>query len=196
MALAAILFQQAADDSLLSDAGNIAAIVAAALLVLGLVCGWFRQVAHSLHVTSERVALGVDGEGDLQVSLGLGFLNTAPIALSFEIVAFRVSIDDEEVDLADGQRGYAAPEQRLDWYGKAQTVHYFDFPLSIEARYEIQYARKSSHLWWWRRALRGSFRAELPAMSREGMVLSEPLDGPPTDSRVPWTSKTLLGWRL
>jgi hypothetical protein len=200
VAIAALLFHQAAEEnSLLSDAGNWAAIVAASILVLGLVFGWFRQVSHSLHVAHEPVALGADDEG-VYVVLGLDLLNTAEIPLNYEVTKFMAAIGDHEPQdlVSDRERFYVAPQQRTDWHGARQSLE--DYALALGpvrvARYEVEYGRKSRVLWRWRRVIRGSYGVDLPLAAERMTLLADQLDGPPTDTRVPWTSKTILGWRL
>jgi hypothetical protein len=189
----------AARSSWLNNAGDIAAIIAAAILVLGLVFGWFRQVSHSLHVAGNKLWLGTDEDDRSYAIPGLDLINTAPIALSYEVAQFDTRIANHEVrDMADHERSYVAPQERTGWNGDREFVTADLFPIVVEVRYEIQYARKSRRLWWWRRSIKGSFEARVaaPESGRSMTVLAENLDGPPTDSRVPWTSKTIFGWRL
>lgn len=200
-AFVALIFHFATrDSSLLSDAGNWAAILAAAILVCGLVFGWFRQVSHALHIAEEKVSVGADDEGVYLVP-GVYLLNTAPIPLRYEVVKFEAKLGDEEpVNVADAdETDYIAPHQRMDWNGKRLRPDAWDLVggIRIEARYEVQYGRKGRFFWWWRRAIRGGYAVDMPRVSGEPMsLLAEPLNGPSTDTRVPWTSKTFLGWRL
>lgn len=179
-------------SSVLSDAGNWAAIVAAAILVAGLIFGWFTKVGHALHVVGENVGLHVreTASGDIEIILGLDLLNTAPVALSYEIVDFKATLGEHpEAEIKkDATRAYIAPQQRIDWHGEPQPVWAISLPLTITARYEVQYGRKSRRWWWWRRSLRGGFKAELPLSPNPMTLLAEPLDGPVTDERVPLTS--------
>jgi hypothetical protein len=200
VALAALIFHQAAgDDSFLSDAGNWSAIVAAAILVLGLVFGWFRRVSHGLHVASEPVAVGADEELGVFVALGLDLLNTTNIPLSYEVTRFTTQIGEGPATsvLASEGRSYLAPQQRADWHGERQELDpNLDGPIRIEVRYEVEYGRKSRALWWWRRVLRGSYAIDLPLAAKRMTLLAEQLDGPPTDTRVPLTRLRIFGWRL
>jgi len=183
-------------SSLLSDAGSVAAIIAATILVLGVVFGWFRQVSHALHVADETVKLGADDLG-VYVCLGVDLVNTASIALGYEVVRFDATVGDHEsVDYADRERAHMAPQERADWNAKKLYVEPDEFPLFAQARYEVQYGRKSPRLWWWRRAIRGGFEVEVPPVTSRSVVLAEPIDGPRTDTRVPLTSWSLLGWRI
>ncbi len=202
VAIVVILFHLAAlGSSLLSDAGNWAAILAATILVLGLIVGWFRQVSHSLHVVGETVGLHVPPGRDrgIDVILGTELLNTSSIPLNYQVVSFTATLGSREavsLTTQDDQRAYVAPHQRLDWHGEAQVVEAEDFPFTVAVRYEVEYGRKSRWLWWWRRVVRGSYRADVPRITEAVTLLAEPLDGPPTDSRVPLTSLSVFGWRL
>jgi hypothetical protein len=200
---AVIAFQQAAQhSSALSDAGNWAAITAAVFLVVGSLLGWFYRVSHSLYVVGETVGLHVGGPnaGELEIVPGIELFNSAGIALGYEIVSFRVSIGthpDRDFTKAEG-REYVAPQQKRDWHGDRESVPFSEFPLQLVARYEVQYGRKSRLFWWWRRSIRGNYRAELPfpAGGEPMTLLSEQIEGPPTDTRVPLTSLGIGGWRL
>lgn len=187
-------------SSWLTDAGSVAAIIAAVILILGLVFNWFRHVSHALHVAGEPVKLGAD-DGEVYMYLGVDLLNTASIALGYEVVRFDATVGGPDsaghaVAHAGGERTHIAPQERADWNAERVYVEPYEFPLLVQARYEVQYGRKSRLLWWWRRAIRGGFQVEIPAVMSNTVVLAEPLDGPRTDTRVPWTSWSVLGWRL
>lgn len=183
-------------SSLLTDAGSVAAIIAAAILVLGVVFGWFLRVSHALHVAAETVKLGADELG-IYVYVGVDLVNTASIALGYEVVRFDATVGDRDsMDYADRERTHIAPQERADWNAKRLDVVPEEFPLLVQARYEVQYGRKSPRLWWWRRAIRGGFQVEVPPGGGQMVLLAEPLNGPRTDTRVPWTSRSFLGWRI
>jgi hypothetical protein len=183
-------------SSWLSDAGSVAAIIAAFILVLGLVYGWFRQVSHALHVVDESVSLGADDRG-IYMAPGVDLLNTSSIALRYEVVRFEATVGSRDtVDHADGERAHIAPQERADWHADRLYVEGYEFPLLVRVRYEIQYGRKSRRAWWWRRAIRSGFEADIPSVTRDTVVLSRSMVGPRTDTRVPWTSWSILGWRL
>lgn len=188
-------------SSWLTDAGSVAAIVAMAILILGIVVGWFSRVSHALHIAGESVSLGADDDRGIYVLLGADLLNTGSIALGYEVMRFDVSAGGPDsaghsATRSDGERAHIAPQERANCNAERMYVEAYEFPLLVQARYEIHYGRKNPRLWWWRRAIRGGFQAEIPAVAKPTIVLAEPLDGPRTDTRVPWTSWSLLGWRL
>ena len=116
-------------SSWLSDAGSVAAIIAAAILILGVVLGWFRQVSHALHVASESVKLGAD-DGVVHMYLGVDFLNTASIALGYEVVCFEATVGERDsLDWAERERAHISPQERADWNARKLYVELHEFPL-------------------------------------------------------------------
>jgi hypothetical protein len=201
--VAVIVFQQAAQhSSALSDAGNWAAIIAAGILVVGSVFGWFHRISHALHVVGEKVAINVDesvATHILEVGPALDLFNSSGIPLSFEVTSLKFSVGEHEE--RDGTEGgsptYIAPQQKYEWNVDApESLHFDEFPVEVVARYEIQYGRKSRIWQWWRRALRGSFKVKLPLSAEPMTLLSQHVEGPATDTRVPLTKVSIFGWRL
>lgn len=200
---AVIAFQQTAQhSSALSDAGNWAAITAAVILVLGGIFGWFHRISHALHIVGEKVTVNADETVAAQiVEVGPAFdlFNSSGIPLSFEVTTLRFSVGThEERDGTEGETpSYIAPLQKYDWNVEVPEPLTFDeFPVEVVARYEIQYGRKSRMWKWWRRSLRGSFKVKLPLSAETMTLVSQRVEGPATDTRLPLTKLSIFGWRL
>lgn len=175
----------------LSDAGNWSAIVAAAILVTGIVAAWFQRLSHALHVVTESIALQAldddDEPGDIGIIVGLDLWNTSSIPLAYEVTSFEVEVGDrsaEDLDRLGERRESLAPQQRSEWTAEPVRVTSFDFPATVTARYELEYARKPRRLWGLRRRINGSFRGEIPFLHTVGpiAILVHSVDGPTTDS--------------
>jgi hypothetical protein len=190
------IHQFTSHSSALSDAGNWAAIVAAGVLVAGLVFGWFVKVSHSVHVVGERIKLGAKDEGDLSCHIGLDLLNSSSIPLRFEVTKCIGAISGVGFDLGDrGTRLLIAPLQKTDWATSAIPIAVEAFPLRVEVRYELEYGRKYPRLWWWRRRISGSYAAEIPMSATPMTVMTQWLDGPASDERVPLKLSRLFIWQ-
>lgn len=200
---AVIAFQQAAQhSSALSDAGNWAAITAAVILVLGGIFGWFHRISHALHVVGEKVTVNVDDSVAaeiVEVGPALDLFNSSGVPLSFEVASLKFSVGKHEE--RDGTKGetptYIAPQQQYNWnVDEPEPLTFDEFPVEVVARYEIQYGRKSRMWKWWRRSLRGSFKVKLPLSAEPMTLVSQRVEGPASDTRVPLTNLSIFGWRL
>jgi hypothetical protein len=79
---------------------------------------------------------------------------------------------------------------------RKRYVEPYEFPLLVQARYEVRTEGRVDASGGGRRAIRGGFQAEIPPVTSSTTVLAELMDGPRTDIRVPLTSWSFFGWRL
>jgi hypothetical protein len=201
--MASVGHMVAQGSSALSDAGSVAAIIAAAVAVLILVWQLGRwawglyqasYISHGLHIAATSVEVNPD-QANNQIGFRIGFalMNTSGRPLSYYPEEFTVRFLDHEARLTDPvAREDIAPLQTKPWMRDEQWAPLDQMPTTFRVAYQINCGAYGHKV---RRRLVGAFDGTVGVPAQPGMMYGIGVDvRPARDERIP-SSSLAARWR-